>query len=357
MGPGPFAAMMLADLGAEVLRIGRLDEDVDAVTIDLMNRGKKSVALDLKSVEGREAVLEYATRADVLIEGFRPGVLERLGIGPEVVLAVNPRLIYGRITGWGHGGSLSAAAGHDINFISLTGALHTIGSAGGPPVPPLAFVGDFGGGAMSLAFGIVAALCETQQSALGQIVEASIVDGAAVLTMTVRNLFNAGLWQDERGVNLFDGGAPFYSVYETRDGKYISVGAYEPRFFANLLEALDLDQAALPRQFDRDGWPELRAALATTFLGGTRDEWCARLEGTETCFAPVLSMTEAPLHPQNRARDAFANVDGKLVPAPTPRFRRSGTVTPRAMKTHSRSDPEIITTWGEPAQQPIMEDL
>ncbi len=331
IGPGPFCAMLLADLGGEVVRIDR-PEGADGGRVDVLGRGRRSVVVDLKHPRGAEVVLGLVAGADVLIEGFRPAVAERLGIGPEACLARNPRLVYGRMTGWGQSGPLRHAAGHDIAYIALAGALHPIGPAGGPPVPPLNLVGDFGGGGMLLAFGITCALLEAQRSGRGQVVDAAIVDGAALLTTMFHELAAQGMWSQRRGSNPLDGGAPFYGVYETADGEHVAVGALEPRFYAELLAklGLDSDDADLPGQMDRERWPELRERLAAVFRTRTRADWAELLEGSDACVAPVLSLSEAPDHSHNRARDTFVPVGDTLQPAP------------------EHTD-QVLTDWGFPS--------
>ncbi len=342
IGPGPFCAMLLADMGADVVRVDRTGPSELGVPVDkrfeVTGRSRRSVALDLKAPAGRDAVLRLIDRADVLIEGFRPGVAERLGLGPADCHARNPRLVYGRMTGFGQSGPLASAAGHDINYIALTGALHAIGPAGAKPVPPLNLVGDYGGGALYLAMGLLAALYERQSSGRGQVVDAAMVDGAASLASIFYGLKAAGRWTDERGANLLDGGAPFYDTYETADGRHVAIGALEPKFFAELVRRTGLDERFVARQYDRRLWPELRAALAETFRGKTRDEWCAVLEGTDACFAPVLGLDEAPRHAHAQARGGFVALDGVVQPGPAPRFERSGSRAPQpapAVGTHT----------------------
>ena len=327
IGPLPMCAMLLSDMGAEVLRIDRTRDSGLGIAHDPrrdpLNRGRRSVAVDLKTADGVDTVLRLGERADALIEGFRPGVAERLGIGPDDCLARNPQLVYGRMTGWGQDGPLAHAAGHDINYIALTGALHAIGRAGDPPTPPLNLVGDFGGGALYLAFGVVCALLEARSSGRGQVVDAAMVDGAASLMTMVYGFHAMGLWRDARGANIVDSGAPYYEVYETGDGAYVAVGAIEPKFYAELLRLCGLDGEDLPGQSDTARWPELRDRLAALFKRKTRDEWRAILEGSDACFAPVLGLDEAPAHPHNRARGTFVTVDGVVQPAPAPRFSRT----------------------------------
>jgi alpha-methylacyl-CoA racemase len=327
IGPGPFAAMLLSDLGADVVRVDRAQAATGAVAGpppgDLLNRGRRSVGVDLKNPRGVETVLRLVESADVLLEGFRPGVMERLGLGPEPCLARNPRLVYGRMTGWGQEGPLSQAAGHDINYIALAGALHPIGRSGEKPLPPLNLVGDFGGGGLMLAFGVVCALVERGRSGRGQVIDAAMVDGAAVLMTMMHGFRHLGVWTDERGTNLLDTGAHFYETYETKDGRYVAIGSIEPQFYAELLRLTGLEGEALPRQMDRSQWPALKERFAAVFRTRTRDEWCELMEGSDVCFAPVLSMGEAYEHPHNVARRTFVEVAGKLQPAPAPRFSRT----------------------------------
>jgi alpha-methylacyl-CoA racemase len=345
IGPGPFCAMLLADMGAEVLAVERPAAEASGAPF-LFGRGRRRVAVDLKHPRGPEVVLDLAAGADALIEGFRPGVAERLGIGPDAFLARNPRLVYGRVTGWGQDGPLARAAGHDIDYIALAGALHPVGPAGGPPVPPVNLLGDFGGGGMLLALGVVAALLEAGRSGRGQVVDAAMVDGAALLTTQLHELLAAGLWSDRRGANLLDGGAPFYGVYETADGLHLAVGALEPRFYAELLARVGLDGEGLPAQLDRDGWPVLRERLAAVFRTRTRDEWCQLLEGTDACVAPVLSLAEAPAHPHNRARGTFVDVGGVTQPAPAPRFSRTPCPLPEPMQAPGGDPAAALAAWG-----------
>ncbi|HVH20146.1 MAG TPA: CaiB/BaiF CoA-transferase family protein [Myxococcota bacterium] len=327
IGPGPFAGMLLADMGAEVLRIDRSqavrEPKPSGPSPDFLARGRRSVAFDLKHPDARAAVLRLVERADGLIEGFRPGVMERLGLGPDVCLERNPRLVYGRMTGWGQEGPMAQAAGHDINYIALAGALDAIGRAGEPPLPPLNLVGDFGGGGMFLAFGMACALFERGASGKGQVVDAAMVDGAAVLMTMMHSMRHMGMWKDERGANLIDTGAHFYDVFATRDGKYVSIGAIEPQFYAELLEKLGLANEGWPRQMERAQWPALKKKLAAVFATKTRAEWCEILEGGDSCFAPVLSMAEAPSHPHNALRKTFVEHAGAVQPAPAPRFSRT----------------------------------
>jgi alpha-methylacyl-CoA racemase len=344
IGPGPMCCMLLADLGADVVRVDRLQASGLGVAMspqfDVNARGRRSVALDLKNPAGRDVVLRLLETADVLIEGFRPGVTEKLGLGPADCQARNPRLVYGRMTGFGQTGPLSQAAGHDLNYIALTGVLNAIGPTQGAPTPPLNVVGDYGGGALYLAFGVLAALFERQRSGLGQVVDAAMVDGAASLASIFYGLHSAGQWGEPRGDNLLDGGAPFYSVYETADSRFISLAPLEPKFFAALASALGLDERFVKRQYDRRLWPEMRAAIAAAVRQRTRDEWCQRLEATDVCFAPVLAFDEAPQHHHAQARAAFVDVGGVQQPAPAPRFSRSPAAKPEPAPqegAHSRT--------------------
>jgi alpha-methylacyl-CoA racemase len=327
IGPGPYCGMMLADMGADVIRIDRAGSvqggDPERPPADFLARGRRSVGVDLKSPDGVEVVLSLVETADALFEGFRPGVTERLGIGPDECLARNPRLVYGRMTGWGQEGPYASTAGHDINYIALAGVLDHIGRAGQPPTPPLNLVGDFGGGGLLLAFGIVAGLLEARASGTGQVIDAAMVDGAASL-MTMTHSFRAmGIWNDERGTNMLDTGAHFYDVYETSDGRYLSIGSIEPQFYAELLRLTGLDGEDLPWQQDRSQWPAMKERLAAIFRTRTRDEWCELMEGTDVCFAPVLSIPEAYEHPHNVARGTFVEVAGLRQPGPAPRFSRT----------------------------------
>jgi alpha-methylacyl-CoA racemase len=330
LAPAPFGCMILADLGADVVQVSRADRGAAGAPAptDPLARGRRSIGIDLKAAAGLDLLLRLADTADVLVEGFRPGVAERLGCGPEVCAARNPRLIYARMTGWGQHGPLAPTAGHDIDYIAISGALDPIGRAGQRPVPPLNLVGDFGGGGMLLALGVLAALVERAGSGRGQVVDAAMVDGSALLTAFVHGLRAAGVWQDERGSNLLDGGAPFYDTYATADGRHVAVGALEPRFYAALLDGLGLAGAGLPEQYDRTGWPLLRARFAAAFARRTRDDWAHVFAGTDACVAPVLGLGEAPAHPHALARDAFVDVGGVTQPAPAPRFSRSAPPAP-----------------------------
>ncbi len=350
IGPGPMCCMLLADLGADVVRVDRLENAGLGVAMDARHdvnaRGRRSVALDLKAAAGRAAVLRLVQRADVLIEGFRPGVTEKLGLGPADCHAANPALVYGRMTGFGQTGPLAGAAGHDLNYIALSGALQAIGPAGGKPVPPLNLVGDYGGGALYLAFGVMAALFERQRSGRGQVVDAAMVDGAASLASIFYGLHAAGSWEGPRGTNLLDGGAPFYDTYETADGRYVSLAALEPKFFARLAKALGLPEHFVQRQYDRRLWPEMKAAIDSAVRARTRSHWCEQLEGTDACFAPVLSFDEAPAHAHARARGAFVDVDGITQPAPAPRFDRTPAARPRPAPAVGQHTQEVLQEAG-----------
>ena len=326
IGPGPFAAMLLADLGADVIRVDRASAVRDGETAggtDFTNRGKRSIAIDLKSERGKEVVLRLVEKSDVLLEGFRPGVTERLGIGPDDCLARNPRLVYGRMTGWGQQGPLAHTAGHDVGYIAITGALHAIGRAGGPPQVPMNLLGDFAGGSMYLVTGVLAALLETRANGRGQVVDAAIVDGTAHLSTFIHGFLAGGIWEDRRGVNMLDTGAPWYDVYETSDGRHMAVGAIEPQFYAEFLRRLGLDGEDLPAQYDRDRWPAMRERFAAAFRMRTRDEWTEVFVPSDACVAPVLSMTEAAEHPFNTSREVFPDLAGHRQPAPAPRFSRT----------------------------------
>jgi alpha-methylacyl-CoA racemase len=351
IGPGPYAAMVLSDMGAEVVRVDRAASvpasPPERPPVDVLNRGRRSIGVDLKSPEGVEAVLRLVGAADALIEGFRPGVTERLGIGPDVCLERNPRLVYGRMTGWGQDGPYASAAGHDINYISLAGALEGIGRAGGPPTPPLNLVGDFGGGGLLLAFGIACALFEAGRSGQGQVIDAAMIDGAANLMSMFFGFKAMGIWSPERGTNLLDTGAHFYDVYECADGRYVSIGSIEPQFYAELLKRTGLDgDPDLATQMDRSAWPALKAKLAEVFRSRTRDEWCDEMEGTDVCFAPVLSMDEAPAHPHNVARGTFETRDGVVQPAPAPRFSRTAPELDRPPAHPGQHTDEVLADWG-----------
>ena len=327
IGPGPFAAMSLADMGADVIRVerpgGSMFSNAQEPRLDFLNRGKRCISVNLKDPEGVDTVLRLVEKADALLEGNRPGVMERLGLGPDVCLEHNPELVYGRMTGWGQEGPLAGAAGHDLNYIALAGALHPMGRAGEKPAIPLNLVGDFGGGGMFLAYGIVCALLEARQSGQGQIVDAAMIDGAATLMASTFAASQAGFWREERGTNFLDGGAHFYEVYETADGRYISLGSIEPQFYAALLDVLGEEGEQFANQWDMENWPALKESLAGIFLRKTRDEWDAVFEGIDVCYAPVLSVSEVRHHPHHQARGTFDDHGDYWQPAPAPRFSRT----------------------------------
>jgi alpha-methylacyl-CoA racemase len=352
IGPGPFAAMMLADMGAEVIRVERVQAvrspAPEAPHLDALARGRRSIAIDLKQPEGVETLLGLVERADALIEGFRPGVMERLGVGPDECGARNPRLVYGRMTGWGQTGPYASSSGHDINYISLAGALAHFGRHGGPPTPPLNMVGDFGGGGMFLAYGVVCALLEAQKSGTGQVVDTAMVDGAAVLMTMFWAFKEMGLFDEHaRGTNLLDTGAHFYDVFRCKDGGYISIGSIEPQFYAELLRLTGMaEDPEFARQMDRDLWPHLKSRLIRVFEGKTRDEWCAIMEHTDVCFAPVLTMSEAAAHPHNVDRGTFIDVGGVVQPAPAPRFSRTTAEVSRPPALAGQHTREVLADWG-----------
>ncbi len=347
IGPGPFCGMMLADMGAELIRIDRSASAGRAAGKDVLARGRKSLAVDLKNPQGVETVLRLIDTADVLLEGFRPGVMERLGLGPDLCLARNERLVYGRMTGWGQHGTMAHAAGHDINYISLSGALHAIGERGGKPVPPLNLVGDFGGGGMLLAFGIAAALVERASSGKGQVVDAAMTDGSALLMNGLFPGMQTGQWSPERGTNMLDGGAHFYGSYETKDGRYVSIGSIEPQFYALLLEKTGLaNDPALARQMSRSDWPALQEKLTAVFKTRTRDEWDAIMLGSDVCYAPILSFAEAVEHPHNRARQTFVEVDGLTQAAPAPRFSRTAPEVPAGAAAPGQHSNAVLQAAG-----------
>ncbi|MCG7400321.1 CaiB/BaiF CoA transferase family protein [Caballeronia zhejiangensis] len=350
VGPAPFCAMLLADMGADVIRIDRVDASESGLPVErrfeTIFRGRRSIALDLKQREAVEVAKHLIAQCDVLVEGFRPGVMERLGLGPEVCLELNPRLAYGRMTGWGQSGPLAAAPGHDINYLALTGALHAIGTRDGAPAIPLNLVADFGGGALYLAFGILCAVLEARSSGQGQVVDAAMVDGATSLMTMVYGLYASGYWTDERGSNRLDSGAPFYNVYKTKDKRYVAIGANEPRFYRATLRILELDESHLPDQHDRAGWPAIKEAFARAFERKTRDEWGTLFAGTDACFSPVLSLAEAALHPQQKARGNFVECDGVLQPAPAPRFSRSSSAIQRPPPEIGEHTDEVLKEFG-----------
>jgi alpha-methylacyl-CoA racemase len=348
LAPAPFGCMILADLGADVLRVDRTEgSGPDArVPADPLRRSRRSIGLNLKDPAGVDLLLRLIADADVLVEGFRPGVAERLGFGPQVCAERNPRLIFARMTGWGQEGPLAPTAGHDIDYIAISGALSPIGRAGEPPVPPVNFLGDFGGGGLLMAMGILAALVERATSGLGQVVDAAMVDGSALLTSFVYGMRATGSWQDQRGSNLLDGGAPFYDTYVTADGGSVAVGALEPQFYAALLDGLGLAGAELPPQHDRAGWPVLREHFAGVFATRSRDDWAQVFDGTDACVSPVLTMAEAPVHPHATARDAFVEVGGVVQPAPAPRFSRSAAGTPTPPPRPGAHTDAVLTGLG-----------
>jgi len=356
IGPEPMCAMLLADLGATVLRIDRPEPSDLGVPrplrYDLLLRGRKCLAVDLKHPTGKALALRLVERADALIEGFRPGVTERLGLGPADCLARNPRLVYGRVTGWGQQGPLAQAAGHDLNYIALAGAAHAFGRRGQPPTPPLNLIGDFGGGALYLAFGVVCGILEAQRSGRGQVVDAAMVDGAASLMTAFFGMMAAGLGSHERGTNILDTGAHFYEVYECADGRWISVAAIEGKFYAELLRRLDIDPATLPAQMDREHWPAAKSQLAALFKTRTHEEWCGLLEGTDACFAPVLTTDEAPEHPHNKARRTYVEIDGIVQPGPAPRFSRTVPdlpIPPQPRRGLDKAE-AILADWFDPTE-------
>lgn len=346
IGPGPFACLLLAELGAEVVRVDRPGGGgLPTASSAGLNRSRRCIALDLKSEPGRGALLRMVERADVLVEGNRPGVTERLGVGPAQALARNPRLVYARMTGWGQDGPLAGTAGHDITYAAVTGALHTIGTRD-KPMPAVNLVADFGGGALYLVVGVLAALLERQRSGRGQVVDAAMVDGAASLVTMVYALLGAGGWTDERQANLLDGGAPFYDTYRCADGGHVAVGALEPQFYAVLLDVLGLTGRLDGEQYDRRAWPAHRAAFAAAFASRTRDEWAAAFEGTDGCVAPVLSLTEAPHHPHMVARGTFVELDGVVQPRVAPRFSRTPGLTPTPPRPSGADTAAVLADWG-----------
>jgi alpha-methylacyl-CoA racemase len=350
VGPAPFCCMLLADLGADIVRIDRPPGYDGGAPVEhrfnLLHRGRRSAALDLKKREATDAVMKLVRSADALIEGFRPGVAEKLGLGPDACLAANPALVYGRMTGWGQDGPLAQAPGHDINYISLTGVLHSVGRAQGGPAIPLNLAGDFGGGSLYLALGVVSALLERQRSGKGQVIDAAMVDGSASLMTLFYGLRAGDYWRDERGVNRLDSGAPWYNVYETKDGRWLSLGSNEARFWRNTLALLELREDEMPAQHDRAQWPAVHAIFAARFRTRTRDEWCALAQGREVCIAPVLSMAEAPDHPHLRARETFVENDGVMQPAPAPRFSRTPGAIQRPPPAPGENTDDVLADWG-----------
>jgi alpha-methylacyl-CoA racemase len=348
LGPGPFCAMLLADMGADVVRLERIGDGAiqGPLVLGPLERTRRSMGIDLKVPAGPETVLRMIEQADVVIEGFRPGVAERLGIGPDVCRERNSRLVYGRVTGWGRTGPLANDAGHDIDYLALAGGLHPIGRKGEAPVIPINMVADFGGGGMLLAMGLLAALVERGISGEGQVVDAAMVDGVAIQTALLHGLLAAGLWTDERGVNLLDGGAPFYDVYETADGKHVAVGAIEAQFFDRMIELLGLDPADVPPHLDPASWPKIRSILSDAFARRTRDEWADLFAGEDACVSPVLSLLEAPRHPHNVAREAFVDVGGAVQPSPAPRFSRTGNDPPRPASVPGADTDDVLAGFG-----------
>ncbi len=354
LGPAPFCGMMLADHGADVIRIDRVNPRTPFgdPTRDVLNRSRPTIHVDLGQPEGADIARQLCCTSDGLIEGFRPGVMERLGLGPDVIMQDNPKLVYGRMTGWGQLGPYAAMAGHDVNYIAVSGALHACGRAGQPPIVPLNLVGDFGGGGMMLAFGMLAGLISARVTGLGQVVDCSMSDGAALLMSQIYSFHGQGLWTNERGQNPLDTGAPFYDVYETSDGKFVAIGSIEPQFYGQLIELLHLgDQLPLERQYDRAGWPAMRGLLQQAFATRTRNEWCALFEGTDICFAPVMSLNEAPSHTHNLARHTFLEVDGMIQPAPAPRFSGTPAPEPRSATGLNGSTHSVLADLGYSASE------
>ncbi|GAA5013141.1 CaiB/BaiF CoA-transferase family protein [Actinopolymorpha pittospori] len=363
LAPVPFAAMLLSDLGAEVVRIDRADSVGGGSPIpafdrppvegppDPLGRGRRSVALDLKHPDGVAVALRLADRADVLVEGFRPGVCERLGLGPDTCLARNPRLVYARITGWGQDGPLAATAGHDLDYLAVSGALAPIGPAGGPPTPPINYVADFAGGGMLAVLGILAALWERERSGHGQVVDAAMVEGAALLSTHLHSLIGRGIWNGPRGGNLLDGGAPFYRCYSCADGRFVAVGALEPRFYAALLAGLGLTEEELPGQYDESGWPRLHERFAAVFATRTREEWTKRFGGTDACVTPVLEPAEAPRHPHLAARGTYVDVGGLAQPGPAPRLSRTPGAVQGPAPVPGGDTREVLADWGLAADE------
>ena len=345
IGPGPFCAMLLSDMGAEVVRIDRKGGR-GANKFDITSRGRRSLALDLKKPEGVEVALKLIAKSDALLEGFRPGVMEKLGLGPAEALQRNAKLVYGRMTGWGQTGPLSSAAGHDINYIALTGALHAIGRKGATPVPPLNLVGDFGGGALYLAFGMACGLFEAKGSGKGQIIDCAMTDGAASLMSMFYGFKAMGMWTDAKGENMLDGGAHFYDTYETSDNKWVSIGSIEPQFYALLLEKAALTDPEFQSQMDRSKWPSLKEKIARVIRTKSRSQWDAIMEGTDVCYAPVLSLSEAPNHPHNKARGTFIEIDGVIQPAPAPRFSRTKVEVQGPAPTCGEHNEQVLNDWG-----------
>lgn len=352
IGPGPYCAMMLADMGADVIRVDRKAAAGSGSKHEILNRNRRSIAVDLKNPEGVETVLKLIEEADGLIEGFRPGVMERLGLGPDVCLERNPKLVFGRMTGWGQFGPLAHAAGHDQNYIAITGTLAAIGRKGERPVVPLNLVGDFGGGGMMLAFGLACGIIEARTSGKGQVIDAAMTDGAAVLSSMMWGFRSAGIWTNEAEDNMLDGAAHFYDTYECSDGKYVSIGSIEPQFYALLREKTGLtDDADFDAQMDKSKWPELKAKLAAVLRTKTRDEWTEIMEGTDVCFAPILTWDEAPDHPHNKERGTFVEIDGVMQPAPAPRFSRTAPEISRTPTVAGADNDDVLSDWGFSADQ------
>ena len=362
IGPGPFCGMMLADMGADVLLVDRASDAQLGLgrdrKFDVMLRGRRSVTLDLKTEQGVAAALLLADKADAVIEGFRPGVMERLGLGPDVMLARNPKLVYGRMTGWGQQGPMAQRAGHDINYIALTGVLHAIGRTDQAPVPPLNLVGDFGGGGMMLAFGIACGIIEARGSGRGQVVDAAMVDGASTLGAMFAGMLASGRWTEARGDNILDTGAPWYDCYETQDAKFVSIGAIEPKFYAELVTRLGLGNETLPAQYDRAGWPELRRRFEEAFRGKTRDAWSEVFEDSDACFAPVLTFSEAREHPHNLLRQGSVTIAGVPQPAPAPRFGRTPGAVRNPAPEPGADGAQALADWGfSPSDMEVLVSL
>ena len=362
IGPGPFCGMMLADMGADVLLVDRASDAQLGLgrdrKFDVRLRGRRSVTLDLKTEQGVAAALLLADKADAVIEGFRPGVMERLGLGPDVMLARNPKLVYGRMTGWGQQGPMAQRAGHDINYIALTGVLHAIGRTDQAPVPPLNLVGDFGGGGMMLAFGIACGIIEARGSGRGQVVDASMVDGASTLGAMFAGMLASGRWTEARGDNILDTGAPWYDCYETQDAKFVSIGAIEPKFYAELVTGLGLGNETLPAQYDRAGWPELRRRFEEAFRGKTRDAWSEVFEDSDACFAPVLTFSEARQHPHNLLRQGSVTIAGVPQPAPAPRFGRTPGAVRNPAPEPGADGAQALADWGfSPSDMEVLVSL
>lgn len=346
IGPVPFASLLLSSMGAQIIRITPQAAEQTPAFSMAVQRGRRNLALDLKKPEGRNVALCLIEKADALVEGFRPGVMERLGLNPDRCLASNPRLIFARTTGWGQSGPLAQQAGHDINYIALSGALHAIGADA--PIPPLNLVGDYAGGSMFLLFGLLCALLEAQRTGRGQVIDVSMTEGAIALMTTFYDRVASGRWKDARLSNRVDGGAPFYAVYETSDGKYVAVGAVEATFWRQLLRVLELDEGKLPSRDKQENWPAIRSVFSEIFKGRTRDEWASRADGADACITPVLSLAEAPFHPQNVARGAFQKVDGAWIPSPTPRLSRTPAAITSAETAEADSAADLLLSWSVP---------